>query len=559
MNRRFVLVAALLGAVGASHGQAQSQLSVAGQPYFGGAVTISVEAEGLVGQPVLLAYGLDPLPLWAPVHCSKGDFFIGSLLGIAALGTVSSNGISDITIAVPPEGPGLTGLSIALQAYVAGDADLTNPATLPLDVPYFVTANATVIPNPNPTPGANFGDRVAAGDLNADGFVDLAVGAWFEDYLGIDKAGRVYVLWGPDWDSYTTLQSASPKAYGVFGASLTIADLDQDGTDDLVVGETTGDPPTSEPGYLHVFMGGSALATAPALSIPSAGTGIGYTIFGRSVTAGDFNADTWPDLAVSVMDAVVDGLNKAGRIDVYWGPDFTVRTEIPNPTPVTEDFFGTATMTCDVNGDGIDDLVEGSGRANLPGAADAGRMHVFLGPSLALFATIDNPLGLKNARFAEGIHAVDLNGDGAAELVAADVKNRLFILWGPAWSSYTLRKRPPTTYVNPFGETVFGEYLASSDVNSDGVPDLVIADYFSGLLTGCPAAAEGTVYVSLGPYYATYRAINEPPPAACGDSFSWAVTTFDVDDDGRQEILAASHTAEVGSVFNGGKLNVLRP
>jgi hypothetical protein len=277
--------------------QAQVELYAQGEPYQNGSMTMNVVATGQVGAPVILAYGVSPLPLLAPIVTGKGPFFIGSLLNVLAVGVIGSNGRLDLPFAMPPYTA--PGIPVVVQAFVSGS--LSNPATITLDAPYFVTANATVIPNPNPTTGAAFGDRVAAGDVNADGVVDLAVGAWFEDYLGIDKAGRVYVLWGPEWDTYTTLQSGAPKEYGVFGASVTIADFDRDGIDDLVVGETTGDPPSSEPGYLHVFYGGGTFVTTPVMSIPSAGTGIGYTIFGRVVTTGDFNADGWPDLAVSIM------------------------------------------------------------------------------------------------------------------------------------------------------------------------------------------------------------------------------------------------------------------
>ena len=96
------------------------------------------------------------------------------------------------------------------------------------------------------------------------------------------------------------------------------------------------------------------------------------------------------------------------------------------------------------------------------------------------------------------------------------------------------------------------------DVNGDGIEDLAIADPFSGALTGCSPGAEGTVYVSLGPYYATYRTIYEPQPS-CGDGFSWGLITHDVDHDGRVEILVGSDTAEVGPVVNAGRLSVLRP
>ena len=534
---------------------AQVELYAQGEPYQNGSMTMNVVATGQVGSPVILAYGLSPLPLLQPVVTGKGPFFIGSLLNALAIGVIGSSGRLDLPFAMPHYiAPGIP---VVVQAFVSGS--LSNPATIALDAPYFVTANATVIPSPNPTPGANFGDRVAAGDLNGDGFEDLAVGAWFEDYLGIDRAGRVYVLWGPQWNTYTALGSPNPGNVAGFGGSVLIADLDKDGLNDLIVGELVSDPPTPpDTATLYVYFGNGTL-NAPSFALQSPNAGLEAAAFGRHAVIGDFNGDSWPDIADSMGSATVAGQSSAGEVAVFWGPSFAVQTVIANPTPAAGDFFGSRLVAADVDGDGIDDLVEGSGRAGLPGATQAGKVHVFVGPSLALVATIPNPLGaLKNARFAEGLHAADLNGDGLAEIVAADVKNRLFILWGPTWSSYTLRKRPPSAFVNPFGETVFGEYLASTDVNLDGVPDLVIADYFSGALTGCSPGAEGTIYVSLGPYYSTYRTIFEPQPA-WGDGFSWGSITFDLDGDGRDEILSGSPTAEVGTVFNGGRLNVLRP
>ena len=554
---RIWLVATLivLRTVGTSAAQTQPLLQLQGQAYFGGGMTLHLSASSSVGQPALVGYGLNPLT--TPVPTGKGPWYVGGLVNLVAIGSIPAGGRIDLSFTMPPLMPALAGTPIILQGYVP--FQLSNPATLVLDMPYFLPSNATVIPNPNPSPGANFGDRLATGDLNADGSVDLVVGAWFEDYLGIDKAGRVYVLWGPGWSTYTTLQPSVPRVFGTFGASVTVADLDQDGTDDLVIAETPSDPPPpNEFGYLRIFLGSPSFSSSAAISIPSAGTGVAYAVFGRVLVVGDFNDDVAPDIAVGILGATVNGQSNAGRIDLYWGPDYSVRTEIPNPTPLSNDFFGTALRAVDLNGDSIDDLVEGSGRADLPGAENGGKVHVFIGPSLGLLAMIPNPLGLQNARFGEGLHVDDVDGDGQAEIIAADVKNRLFIFSGPAYSSYTLQLRPPTAFQNPFGETVFGEYLASTDANGDEIPDLVVADYFSGALSGCSPAAEGTVYVSLGPYFATYRVLFEPQPA-CGDGFSWGLITDDLDADRSDEILAGSPTAEVGLVFNAGACSILRP
>ncbi|MGQ0553398.1 MAG: FG-GAP-like repeat-containing protein [Planctomycetota bacterium] len=533
-------------------GQTPPVLQLQGQPYSQGSMTLHFTADA--GAPSLIFYGLNPLD--PPFQTAKGPFFVGTVFNIVFLGTIPPEGRLDIAFALPPIDPILAGIPMVMQGMVPGS--VTNPATLPLDQPYFEHQDAVVIPNPNPTQQANFGDRSAFGDLNADGEIDLVVGAWFEDYLGVDKAGRVYVLWGPDWTAYTTLEPSIPAVFATFGANVAVTDLDGDGVDDLIVAETLEDPPPANgTAWLHVYAGSSTFVTVPALSVASWGGGVANALFGRCLAIGDFDGDTYIDFAVGLANAPIGALVNAGRIDVFWGPDFSTRTEITGPAPAQNDFFGSAIVAIDVNADGLVDLVEGSGRANLPGATQSGKVHVLIGPDLQVLATIPNPLALSNARFAEGLHAADLDGDGFPEIIAADVKNRLFVLPGPTWTTHLLRTKPPAQYQNPFGENSFGYFIDDLDANGDGVPDIAIADPFSGALTGCFPGAEGTGYVALGPYYATFLPLFEPQPG-CADGFSWGLYCADIDGDGHPEIIAGSPTADAGSILNAGRLTVLK-
>jgi hypothetical protein len=174
-------------------------LQLQGQPYFGG--TMSMHLSGAVGQPALVAYGLDPLA--TPVQTGKGPWYVGTLVNLVPLGTVPAGGRIDLTFTMPPLMPAFIGLTIVMQGYVP--AQLSNPASLQFDEPYLLAQDVKVIDHPLPVEQALFGDSTAVGDFNDDGEIDIAVGAWFEDVAGVDKAGWVYVMWGPEHSAFTRL------------------------------------------------------------------------------------------------------------------------------------------------------------------------------------------------------------------------------------------------------------------------------------------------------------------------------------------------------------------
>jgi hypothetical protein len=99
----------------------------------------------------------------------------------------------------------------------------------------------------------DFGESLATGDFNHDGYADLAIAAPSEDVGGIFDAGAVNVLYGSAsgltgvGSQYVTQNSpgvgSSAEGSDLFGLALATADFNLDGFADLAVGapgETIG-------------------------------------------------------------------------------------------------------------------------------------------------------------------------------------------------------------------------------------------------------------------------------------------------------------------------------
>lgn len=546
-----ILLGVALGGSTAARSQ-QPLLQLQGQPYFGGSMTLHVTAPSDIGDIVWLGVGLDPLPLDVPVPTNKGPWYVGNLLTSLLIGMVQSNGQLDMAFTMPPPTPGSEGIAIALQAYVA--PSLSNPATLSLDVPYYLPAEAIVLTSPQPMAGADFGDRVATGDLNGDGCADVVAGAWFEDYLGIEKAGRAYVFWGPSLSSSLAIDPPSPHPAGVFGSGLAVADFDGDDQVDLMVGDGSGYPLSPEgPAHLFFYSGGPTFSTTPTLSVTSAVTGLEVDTFGRRHAVGDLNGDGNTDVAIGLANASVGSLALAGRIHVYWGPTFATYQELVSPEPEANANFGTSLAIGDIDGDGLADLIEGSDRDDLGALENVGSVHVFKGGPLTFLLTIPYPLPpVAFSNFGVEVATADLDQDGIDEILVADELDHVFIYWSAAaLSCSTIQKAPSGS--NPLG--AFGVRIEIADTNGDGQMDIAIGNMFEGPLS-CPASEGGLVHVALGPYWQTFNNVYDKAPA-CGDLFGFDFTASDLDGDGADELIVGASVADDGGLQNSGHLTIL--
>ncbi len=107
----------------------------------------------------------------------------------------------------------------------------------------------------------NFGAALAAGDFNADGASDLAIGVPGEDLgAAISGAGLVHVLHGSAGQGLTAsddqvwLQSIDPSDVGdAFGAALAVGAINAGAADDLLIGAPTNSISVSHTGSMTVY------------------------------------------------------------------------------------------------------------------------------------------------------------------------------------------------------------------------------------------------------------------------------------------------------------------
>ncbi len=282
--------------------------------------------------------------------------------------------------------------------------------------------------------GNGAGAAVAvAGDINADGYADLLVGAPRKDrgdgfYY---SAGTAYLLYGPLWGLQSLSEAdaifARDSAADNTGASVSAAgDMNGDGYDDLLIAAPQMDQYGLNRGRVYLFHGpvqGSVdLSTADAQLYGEANEDYaGWSISG----GGDLNGDVVPDIVVGAPGNDKGG-EHAGAVYIVYGPIAGEHSLADADVEIIGDPDQRAgrrvAIVGDINGDGLDDLLVSSGIE--PGCYR--RSHLFFGPaSAARFSDADWVLvGPGDSSGDYGISgAGDINGDGVADMTVGMPKD----------------------------------------------------------------------------------------------------------------------------------------
>lgn len=398
-----------------------------------------------------------------------------------------------------------------------------------------------------------------AGDVNADGFSDVAVGAYI-DQNGQVQEGTVRVFHGAAGGLNTVPATIieSNQANAWMGRWVgTAGDMNGDGYGDLLIGVEQWTNPEALEGAGFLYLGsGAGVGTTASLvfELNAAGANVGSCIG----TAGDVNGDGYSDM---VVGARIYGLG--GAAAVYHGGPYSV-----NPTSsrtwtggVGGNHLGWSVANAgDVNGDGYADALVGAPDAT-GGQAGEGLVYFFPGSStgVAPAPTVTLEANVANAQFGYSMGtAGDVNGDGYADVIVGAPQSggtgqAYVYMGGPAGLSTV----PAITFTGTAGSRLGASVATAGDINADGRSEVLI---------GAPDIS--TVYLHMGsPGGTSAVPANTLSVGPVGNLYGTSVATAgDVNGDGYSDIIvgASAHTnGQAGEgaafVYHGAQAGLVTP
>ena len=400
-----------------------------------------------------------------------------------------------------------------------------------------------------------FGYSVTVADLDQDGTDELICGSLEQDSGGQLDVGKVSIYTGLPPVLQYTLEDPAPETSSQFGVSTSVADLNGDGHLDVVVGAREYDAlGLFDSGRVVVFFGPAFTATQVLL--PTAPEARGQ--FGHRSACGDFDGDGYADVAIGAIGQASGGFVQAGTVEVFFGPTLTTHQLIPNPTPGTGDRFGYRLEARDFDQDGFCDLAVASPFKTLTGSNDdSGALHILQGPLLTSSTYFPNPMPSPQGLLGADIAFEDLDNDGFLDLVGgAELEDVGATL--QAGGVYILNGPTYSSYTHrtapiPTTDGGFGSGVAIGDYDGDGIKDLMIGEFWFQLTF----YRQGQAHILLGPDYTTAISVLEPN-AGSSHQFGRRVDAGDLDGDGDDEMIVGVPLSSAVGVQRAGAVYIIQ-